>query len=87
MLNARILREQPVCVLQFPCGGSDKLAWISHGRIIRNGHVSEAPRTGWGGCVDAKYAGVVTREGRIITFNTYVTFYQGGTAVSSKVRG
>lgn len=63
------------------------MAWVSHGGFIRNGHVSEAPRTGWGGCVDSKYAGVVTREGRIVTFDTNVTLYQGGTAVSGKVRG
>ena len=87
MLNARVLREQPVCILQLPCGGSDKLAWVSHGRIIRNGHVSKAPRTGWGGCVDAEYAGVVICEGRSVTFDTDVAFYQSGTAVGGKVRG
>ena len=87
MLNARILREQPVRILQFPCGGGNKLAWVSHGRIIRDGHVSESPGAGRRGCVDAKYAGVVTREGRIVTFHTDVTFYQGGAAVGGKVRG
>ena len=87
MLNARVLREQPVRVLQLPYGGSDKLTWVSYGRIIRDRHVSKAPRTGWGGCVDAEYAGVVTREGRSVAFDTDVAFYQGGTAVGGKVRG